>query len=135
MQGEKKIIFMLKSFVRIFTNSPCAMEPSHCLTKLEHLEDVLRDHLLQQTSKFSPSTVEFMLSWGDAPMLGHWNLFAKEMQLYLPDPKQFISVPVSTINAIHKSLRWQGRDASLVLEELWDPSIAASALKSRGKFK
>ncbi|XP_035706611.1 uncharacterized protein LOC118435191 [Folsomia candida] len=132
--GQKNIIFFLKSFCRIFTNSVCALEPSESLDKLQHLEPLLKNHLLLQASNFDRGTVEFMNSWGEAPMLGHWNLYAKELQLYLPNPAEFISIPIATINKIRGVLRWRRPEANVVLESLWDSSIQAAALSSSAKL-
>lgn len=85
-------------------NPISSVKPSECLVTLASFEDILKDHLLQQRQFLPSSTVKYMESWKDGPMISHWNLYAMEMQLPHPNPQNFISVPMSTFRKMKKFL-------------------------------
>lgn len=101
---EDDLAALLKSFCRIFMNPISSVKPSECLVTLASFEDILKDHLLQQRQFLPSSTVKYMESWKDGPMISHWNLYAMEMQLPHPNPQNFISVPMSTFRKMKKFL-------------------------------
>lgn len=65
-------------------------------------------------------------------MKQHWNLFAREFQVYLPDPAQIFSVPVTTVNEVITLLEGD-ENAVELLADLTGAKDKASSLLQRGK--
>ncbi|XP_035702012.1 uncharacterized protein LOC118433820 [Folsomia candida] len=132
--NEDDIADLLKRFTRIFLNAISSYKPSECLEKLANFEEVLRDHLMQQKKFFPPSTVKYMESWGDGPMIGDWNLLALELQLPHPNPAHYISVPMSTFQNLMEILIYD-ENANQLVDELDLCAESAKALLAKAQLQ
>lgn len=100
--GDEDHAQFLKNFCRIFMGAISSLKSSYCLVKLANFEYVIREHLLSQSDVLPQPTVAYMKSWGDGPMIQHWNLYALEMQLHHPDPTRYVPLKIDLINQVLK---------------------------------
>lgn len=100
---EEDISRDLKCWCRIFTKAICSVTPPESVNRLQAAEETLRAHVLSLFDKFPEDTREYMESWKYfVPILQNWNLFAREMQIYVPSPERFMLVPVEIMKKLRK---------------------------------
>lgn len=129
----------LKFWCRIFTKAICSVTPTECIDRLQPAEVALRAHLLQIISEFPEDTQNYMKSWTpNIPILQNWNLFAREMQLYLPSPEDFMLAPTNLMNNCRQFILKGSEDGLLkdksILDDLGEVFNNSAELLKLGRI-